>query len=87
MKDTSAQYIMTKKSSFEYLLDEDKSVSILHKNLRSVAIKMYKVHGGISSEILNGLFRLRQADRYNLRNRSQFIIPNVKNVNHGFENI
>ena len=45
-----------KKSSFENLLDKDKSVSIHHKNLRSLAIKMCNVHRGISPEILNDLF-------------------------------
>ena len=69
-----------KKSSCENLLDKDKSVSTHHKNLRSLAIEMYKVHCGISPEILNVFFPLRQADQYNLRNRSQFIIPNVKTV-------
>ena len=33
------------------------------------------------------LFPLRQADQYNLRNRSQFIIPNKKTVKDGFENL
>ena len=45
---------------------------------------MYKVHRGISSEILNDLFPLRQDDQCNLKNKSQFSIPNVKSVNHGF---
>ena len=45
---------------------------------------MYKVHRGISPEILNDLSPLRQADQYNLRNRSQFIISNAKTVNHVF---
>ena len=45
---------------------------------------MHKVHRGISPQILNDLFPLKQADQFNLRNRSQFIIPNVKTVNHGF---
>ena len=76
-----------KKSSFENLLDKDKSVSIHHENLRSLTIEMYKVHRGISQEILNDLFPLRQADQYDLRNRSEFIIPNVKTVNHGVENL
>ena len=76
-----------KKSSFENLLDKDKSVSIHYKTITSLAIEMYKVHCGISPEILNDLFPLRQADKYNLRNRSQFVIPNVKTVNHGFESL
>ena len=72
-----------KKASFENLLDKNKSVPTHHKNLRRLAIEMYKVHPGISPEFLNDLFPLRQADQYNSRNRSQFIIPNVKTVNHG----
>ena len=36
---------------------------------------------------LSDLFPLRQAHQYNLRNRSQFIIPNVKTVNHRFESL
>ena len=76
-----------KKSYFENLLDKDKSVSTHHKNLRSLAIEMYKVHCGISPEVLNDLFPLRQADQYNLRNRSQFILTNVKTVKHCFESL
>ena len=68
-------------------MDKDESVSIHHKNLRRLAIEMYKVYCGISPEILNDLFPLMQADQYSLRNRSQFIIPNVKTVNHGFESL
>ena len=51
-----------KKSSFENLLDKDKSVSKHHKNFRSLAIKLYKIHRGISPEILNDLLPLRQAE-------------------------
>ena len=46
---------------------------------------MYKVHRGISPEILLDLFPLSQADQYSLRNRSQFF--NVKTVNHGLESL
>ena len=45
------------------------------------------MHRGISPENLNDLFSLRQTDQYNLRNRSQFIIPNVKIVNQSFESL
>ena len=48
---------------------------------------MHKVYRGVSLEILSDLFPLRQADQYNLRNRSQFIIPNVQTINHGFESL
>ena len=58
-----------------------------HKNLRSLTIKKYKVHRGISQEILNDFFLLRHADQYNLTNRSQLIIPDVKTVNNGSESL
>ena len=48
---------------------------------------MYKVHRCISPEILNDLFSLRQINQYNYKNRSQFIITNVKTVDHGAESI
>ena len=52
-----------------------------------LAIKMYKMHRGISPENSNDLFPLRQAEQYNLRNSSWFIIPNVKTVDNGFESL
>ena len=39
-----------KKLSVENLLDKDKSVSIHHKNLRSLAIEMYNVHRVINQK-------------------------------------
>ena len=73
-----------KKSSFENLLLRDKSVFRHHKNLKSLAVEMYKVHRGFSPGMLNYLLPLGQTCQYNLRNRSQFIIPSVKTVNHDF---
>ena len=66
-----------KKLSFENILDKDKSISAHHKNLRGLHLKCIKY--------IVVFHLLRQADQYNLRNRSQFIIPSLKTVNHGFE--
>ena len=38
-------------------------------------------------EILNDIFSLRQANSCNKGIRLQFIIPNVKTANHGFESL
>ena len=70
--------------SFENLLLRDKSVFTHHKNFRSLAVEMCKVNRGFSPEFLNYLLPLGQTCQYNLRNRSQFIIPSVKTVNHDF---
>ena len=41
-------------------------------------MKIYKIDCGISPEILHDLFPVRLVDQYNLKNRSQSIIPNAK---------
>ena len=48
-----------KKFSFEELLEIDSSVSIHNRNLRTIAIKMYKIYHGISPTIINEIFILR----------------------------
>ena len=47
-----------KHSNFEELLVKDNSVSIHHNNIHTLAIEMYKVVNGMSSEIMNGIFKL-----------------------------
>ena len=42
-----------KHSSFEELLVKDNSVSVHHNNIHTLAIEMYKVVNGISSEIMS----------------------------------
>ena len=37
---------MTKKSSFEELLEIDSSVSVYDRNLRALATEMYKIYNG-----------------------------------------
>ena len=39
---------MTKKSSFEDLLEKDRSVSVHHRNLRALAVESFKVFKGLS---------------------------------------
>ena len=38
-----------------------------YRNLRTVAVEMYKIHHGISSTIMNKIFTLRHQNQYNLR--------------------
>ena len=42
-----------KKSSFNELLDKDKSVPIYHQNIQKLGIKMFKVLNGESPQIPN----------------------------------
>ena len=47
------------KSSFEDLLKKDGSVSIHHRNLRTLAVELFKVFKGLSSIIFAEAFTVR----------------------------
>ena len=76
-----------KKSSFEDLLQKDGSVSIDHRNLRTLAVELFKVFKGFSPVIFAGTFPVRQQSQYNMRNYSYFAMPRPKTVNHGSESL
>ena len=65
-------------SSFQNLLDQDRSISVHTRNLQTLAIEMYKVSKGIAPKIF--------AD-YDLRYQSEFSRPMVKLVFNGMETI
>ena len=46
---------------------------------------MYKVANGMSPEIVNEIFQLREKSHYNLRYTSEFIISLSHSVYHGSE--
>ena len=76
-----------KKSSFEDLLQKDGSLSIHHRNLRILAVELFKVFKGLSPVIFAEAFPVRQQSQYNLRNYSYFAMLRAKTVNHGLESL
>ena len=74
-----------KKSSYENLLEKDNSVSIHHKNIQALAIEMFKVKHKLCPEITGDIFMERTNNQYNLRNRPDFITPQVHSFFHGTE--
>ena len=58
-----------------------------HKNIQSLATKMFKVKHKLCPEITSDIFMERKKNRYNLRNRPDFIPPQVHSVFHGTESI
>ena len=57
-----------KHTSFEELLEKDKSVSIHQKNLQVLATEIFKIYWETSPEITQDIFSIRKQGHYNLRN-------------------
>ena len=72
-------------STFQELLNRDKSVSIHVRNLQSLAIEIYKVVHEIASEIMKSIFPLNRAKRYPTRNI--FNINNIRTTKYGVESL
>ena len=68
-------------------MEKDSSVSIHHKNLQALANEKFKVHNSTSPEIMQEVFLVKEQGNYNLRNQTNFVIPQVKSVNYGLEKI
>ena len=48
-----------KQSSFTELLNKDNSVSVHIRNIRRLAIEMFRFYIGLSPPLMNNLFKLR----------------------------
>ena len=75
-----------KSTSFEKLLEQDKSVTIHIKNLQILATEMFKVYRNIFPSIFSEIFHQR-GNNYNSQINSDFAMPNVRSVFHGTESI
>ena len=71
-----------KKSYFKDLLKKDGSVSIHHRNLRTLDAELLKVFKGLSPVIFAEAFPVRQQSQYNMRNYSYFAMPRARTVKH-----
>ena len=71
-----------KSSSNGELLTKDRSVTIHHRNIRALAIEIYKVMQGISPPLLNEVFVPRQCN-YELRGNNFLERRKVKSVRYG----
>ena len=72
-------------STFEELLERHKTFSIHHKNIRSfkIFIEIYKFVNGLSLEIMNSVFNLKENNRYSLRNVYELYSRNPRTVKYG----
>ena len=58
-------------SSFDELLKKDRSFSIHHRNIQSLAIGLYKFFHGLSPSIMKNVVHLNADIPCNLRSRSE----------------
>ena len=75
-----------RQSTFEELLNIDKSVTIHHRNLQVLATELYKVHHGLAAEPMNDIFKIRNVT-YNFTKNSTFETKNIKSVYYGLETV
>ena len=78
-----------KKSSFEEQLDMSISDCFFFykRNLRVLAIEMYKIYHGFSNGFKKELFTLRHQNQYNLRKWSGFCVLIIRSVDLGSEGV
>ena len=78
-----------KTSSLEQLLENDNSVSIHHRSISvcTLAIDIYIVTNGLSPEIMNEIFQVREKSRYNLCYTSPFTISPIHCVYNDRESL
>ena len=74
-------------SFFSELLNLDKSVSILCKNIKYLLTEIYKVKMGLSPRIMSDIFSLSENSSYNLRSGVTVNRQNVRTRKFGFETI
>ena len=72
-------------SSFDELLNRDSSFTIHSRNNQALAIELYKVVNGLSPEIMNQVFPLKDVLLH--CSRFPFKTGNVKTVSYGMETL
>ena len=72
--------------TFEELLEKDGTVTIHDRNLRRLAIEMFKIKKHLSPPPVLELFKERTLN-YQLRNERSWELPRAKTVNFGKESL
>ena len=72
-------------STFDELLTKEKSFTIHHRNIQTLAIEIYKVINNVSPEIMKEIFVLKSKCMYNTR--EIFVTHNVRTEHNGKETL
>ena len=73
-------------SSFQELLQKEHSFTIFHRNIQSLAIKLYKIKENLSNEIMSSISPHRLI-KYNSRALSDFLRNSVNSSKYGLNSI
>ena len=76
-----------RQSTFEELLNINKSVTIYHRNLQVLATELNKVHHGLAPELVNDVFLKKKNLTHSFGKNSTFETRNIKSVYYGSETI
>ena len=71
-------------TSFDALLNRDRSMTIHHRNLQQLAIEMFKVKNNLSPSFMHDIF-VESKPNYNLRTDAFFETKNIRTVAYGSE--
>ena len=71
---------------FQELLNKDNSISIHHRNFQVLATEMFKIHRGMSPDILREIF-VPKISSYNLGRNNTFQRRQVHSVYHSTESL
>ena len=72
-------------SSFGELLKKDRSFSVHHRIIQSLAIELYNFFNGLSPSIMKNIFHFNTNIPYNLRSCSELYSRNPKTLKYGTE--
>ena len=75
-----------RQSTFEEMLNTDKSITIHHRNVQVLAVEFYKVYHGLAPKPMNDISKKRNVT-CNFRKNSTFETRNIKSVYYGSETI
>ena len=71
--------------TFSQLLEKDQSVTMHIKNIRTLAVELYKVKHGLSPKIMDSIFLGREASY--LCTQTDFFPPQIRTVHYGEDSL